>query len=79
MEYIIQRKQAPIAKMICLMSINEVDRKDVLNDSGGGSVGGPKIQNEKAESDAKKKRKQWYLNESHLNTYSMRKYLETEF
>ena len=55
MEYIIQCKQAPIAKMICLMSTNEVSRKDALNDNRGGSVGGPKIQNEKVEFDAKKK------------------------
>lgn len=37
------------------MSTNEVSRKDALNDSRGGSVGGPKIQNEKVEFDAKKK------------------------
>lgn len=43
--------------MICLMSTNEVGRKDALNDSRGGSVGGPKIQNQKVESDAKKKKK----------------------
>lgn len=41
--------------MICLMSTNEVSRKDALNDNRGGSVGGPKIQNEKVEFDAKKK------------------------
>lgn len=57
MEYIIPCKQAPIAKMICLMSTNEVGRKDALNDSRGGSVGGPKIQNQKVESDAKKEKK----------------------
>lgn len=30
--------------------------KIFFNDSGGGSVGGPKIQNEKVESDAKKRK-----------------------
>lgn len=43
--------------MICLMSTNEVGRRDALNDSRGGSVGGPKIQNQKVESDAKKEKK----------------------
>lgn len=38
------------------MSTNKVGRKDVLNDSGGGSVGGSKIQNEKSEPDAKKRK-----------------------
>ena len=37
------------------MSTNEVSRKDALNDNRGGSVGGPKIHNEKVEFDAKKK------------------------
>ena len=45
------------------MSTNEVGRKDALNDSRGGSVGGPKIQNQKVESDAKKEKDRKLLNQ----------------
>ena len=43
--------------MIHLMGTNKDHRKDFKNDSGGGSVGGPKIQNEEVESEFFKKEK----------------------
>lgn len=39
------------------MGTNKDHRKDFKNDSGGGSVGGPKIQNEEVESEFFKKEK----------------------